>query len=159
MSHSREITINKRKIMSAIVNCEEIVDAIKEPNITIDNADELINLCIFDYNRIPDITEVARTFITIQVNIPHIEKGNIFRDVTVVIRVISHISKMELGGGKGNSTDYISAQLDELLSEREDFGFGRLLITSNTEASINEKWIIRNMTFGVKNSNTSFCGG
>lgn len=158
MSNSKEITINKRKIMSAIVNSPEIVTAINESGITIDNADELINLCIFDYNKIPDTAETARIFITIQVNIPRIEKGNIFRDVTVVVRTISHITKIELGGSKGNSIDYISAQLDELLSGREDFGFDRLLITSNVEGSIDTKWLARTMTFSSKNSNVSFCG-
>lgn len=145
--------------MSDIVNSEEIVDALREPNITIDNADELINLCIFDYNRIPDIQETARNFITIQVNVPRIEKGNIWRETIVVIRIISHIDKMELGGGKGNTTDYISSQLDELLSEREDFGYGCMLITSNVEGAISEKWLARTMTFSSTNSNVSFCGG
>lgn len=145
--------------MSDIVNSEEIVDALREPNITIDNADELINLCVFDYNRIPDIQETARNFITIQVNVPRIEKGNIWRETIVVIRIISHIDKMELGGGKGNTTDYISSQLDELLSEREDFGYGRMLITSNVEGAISEKWLARTLTFTSTNSNISFCGG
>lgn len=145
--------------MSEIINSELIVEALKEPNVTIDNADELINLCIFDYNRIPDIQETARNFITIQVNVPRIEKGNIWRETVVVIRIISHIDKMELGGGKGNTTDYISSQLDELLSEREDFGYGRMLITSNVEGAISEKWLARTLTFTSTNSNISFCGG
>lgn len=145
--------------MSEIINSESIVSAIGEQGITIDNADELINLCIFDYNRIPDIQETARNFITIQVNVPRIEKGDIWRETIVVMRVISHIDKMELGGGKGNTTDYISSQLDELLSEREDFGYGRMLITSNVEGAISEKWLARTMTFSSTNSNVSFCGG
>jgi hypothetical protein len=154
---SREITAYKRKIMSAIVGSEEIVNAIAEPNITIDNADELINLCIFDYNKIPSITEAARNFITIQINIPRIEKGNVWREVIVVIRTITHIDKMELGGSKGNRMDYISSQLDELLSEREDFGFGRLLITSNSEGSISDKFLARTMTFSVNDLNKVGC--
>jgi hypothetical protein len=144
--------------MSELVNSESIVSAIGEQGITIDNADELINLCIFDYNKIPSTTEVARNFITIQVNIPRIEKGSIWRDVITVIRVITHIDKIDLAG-KGNRMDYISAELDDLLSEREDFGYGRMLITSNTEGSIDSKWIARTLTFTSTNSNISFCGG
>lgn len=158
MSHSKEITVYKRKIMSELVNSEEIVSAIGEQGITIDNADELIDVCIFDYNKIPSIQEVARTYITIQVNIPRIEKGKIWRETIVVVRIIVHDDKMNLGGGKGNRMDYISAQLDELLSEREDFGYGRLLITSNSEGAINEKFMARTLTFSSTNSNISFCG-
>lgn len=156
MSRSKEITSNKRKIMSAIVNSPEIVSAIAEQGITIDNADELINLCIFDYNRIPTIQEIARTYVTIQVNIPRIEKGNIFREVITVIRVIVHMDKMDLAG-KGNRMDYISSQLDEIFSERDDFGFGKMLITSNVEGAINEKFLARTMTFSVTDLNKVGC--
>lgn len=149
---SREITEYKRKIISAIVNNSNIVTAIAEPTISIDNADKLNNLCIFDYNKIPTIQEVGRTYITIQVNIPRIEKGNIFREVVVITRVIVPIDKMDLSG-LGNRMDYISAELDDLLSEREDFGFGRMLITSNVESAISEKHLIRTMTFVSTNLN------
>jgi len=158
MSHSKEITEYKRKLIYAIKNSAEIVNAIGEPDITVDNSDDLINLCLFDYNKIPSVQETARTYITIQVNVPRIEKGNIFRDVVTIIRVISHISKMNLSGGRGNSIDYISAELDDLLSGREDFGYGRLLIASNVEGAINEKFMARTMTFTSTNNNMSFCG-
>lgn len=143
--------------MSALVCSESIVSAIGEQGVTIENADELINLCIFDYNKIPYTTEVARNFITIQVNIPRIEKGNIFREVVTVIRCISHISKMELGGGRGNTIDYISAELDDLLSGREDFGYGRLLIVSNVEGAISNEYLARTLTFSSTNTNINMC--
>lgn len=156
MSRSREITEYKRKIMSAILNNEDIINAIGEQGVTIDNADELINLCIFDYNRIPSVQEVARTYITIQVNVPRIEKGNVWREVVAVIRVIVHNDKMDLTG-KGNRMDYISSLLDELFSGREDFGFGTMLITSNVEGAINEKFLARTMTYSVNDLNKVGC--
>lgn len=153
---SREITAYKRKIMSAILNNEDIINAVGESGITIDNSDELINLCIFDYNRIPDVQEVARTYITIQVNVPRIEKGNVWREVITVIRVIVHNDKMDLTG-KGNRMDYISSLLDELFSGREDFGFGTMLITSNVEGAINTKFLARTMTYSVNDLNKVGC--
>ena len=143
--------------MSSIVQSPTIVEALGEQGITIDNADELINLCVFDYNKIPDTTQVTRNFITIQVNIPRIEKGSVWREVITIVRVITHISKMDLTG-KGNRMDYISAELDELLSEREDFGYGQMLITSNVEGAISDNWLARTMTFTSTNSNVLFCG-
>lgn len=143
--------------MSSIVQSPTIVEALGEQGITIDNADELINLCIFDYNKIPDTEQTARNFITIQVNIPRIEKGSVWREVITVIRCITHISKMDLDG-RGNRMDYISSELDDLLSEREDFGFGKMLITSNVEGAISDSWLARTMTFASTNSNVSFCG-
>lgn len=158
MSKSREITQYKRKIISALICSETIVSGINEPDITIDNSSDLIELCIFDYNRIPDVQETARTYITVQVNIPRIEKGNIFREVITVVRVITHVDKMNLSGGRGNSIDYISAELDDLLSGREDFGYGRMLISSNSEGAINPSFMARTMTFSSTNSNISLCG-
>ncbi len=158
MSKSREITQYKRRIISDIINSETIVSAINEQGVTIDNSSDLVELCIFDYNRIPDVQEVARTYITVQVNIPRIEKGNIFRETITVIRVITHIDKMNLSGGRGNSIDYISAELDDLLSGREDFGYGRMLITSNSEGAITSSFMARTMTFTSTNNNMSFCG-
>lgn len=142
--------------MSAILNNEDIINAVGESGITIDNSDELINLCIFDYNRIPDVQEVARTYITIQVNVPRIEKGNVWREVITVIRVIVHNDKMDLTG-KGNRMDYISSLLDELFSGREDFGFGTMLITSNVEGAINTKFLARTMTYSVNDLNKVGC--
>jgi len=157
MSHSKEVTEYKRKLIYAIKNSAEIVNAIGEPDITVDNSDDLINLCLFDYNKIPSVQETARTYITIQVNVPRIDKDSIWRETVVVIRTIVHDSKMDLSG-KGNRMDYISSQLDELLSGREDFGYGRLLIASNVEGAINEKFMARTMTFTSTNNNMSFCG-
>lgn len=158
MSRSKEITKYKRLVMSEILNSEDIIDAIAEPNITTDNADELINLCIFDYNRIPDIEETARTYITIQINVPRIEKGGIYRNVNVVMRVIVHNDLMNWSGF-GNRMDYIAAELDDLFSDREDFGFGRMLITSNVEGSIDTKHLARTLVFNCVDTNINLCGG
>jgi len=144
--------------MSEILNNEDIIHAIAEPNITTDNADELINFCIFDYNRIPDIEETARTYITIQINVPRIEKGSIYRNVNVVMRVIVHNDLMNWSGF-GNRMDYIAAELDDLFSDREDFGFGRMLITSNVEGSIDTKHLARTLVFNCVDTNINLCGG
>ena len=86
-----------------------------------------------------------------------LKKGSVWREVITIVRVITHISKMDLTG-KGNRMDYISAELDELLSEREDFGYGQMLITSNVEGAISDNWLARTMTFTSTNSNVLFCG-
>lgn len=158
MAMSREIAEYKRKIMSSIINSDEIVAAINAEGITIDNSDELIDNNIFSYDRVPDTEEEVSTYITIQVDIPRIEKGNVFRNVVVLIRIITHQDIMKMTGtSNGNRIDYISAQLDELLNGRSDFGWGKLSLSSNVEWSVDYKHRCRVMQFSVNDLNVA-CG-
>ena len=152
MARGKEIIIYKNRLKSLIINNENIVTAIDAKGITIDNSEDLIDLNVFGYDRVPKAEEEKKTYITITVDIPHIRRY-VYKDIYIKIRIITHQDLMDYGN-YGNRIDYIGSELDLLLTDSVDFGMGNLKMSANTEGFVSYQHRYRELTFEAHEVNS-----
>ena len=144
----------KDKVKVAFINNEDIVNAIDQKGITIENADELIYSNIFFFFLVPDTEDEKKTYITISVNIPQIYKWSIYKETIISIRVITHQDLMQLKN-KGTRIDHISALIEDELKDKVYFGKSKMYLISNTEGYVDYRHRYRLLKFEVRDLNVT----
>lgn len=139
----------KKKIMSLLIQNENIVSAIDEPDLS---PDELIYNNIFPFLKVPKTQEEAKCYVTMKVDTTNIQRNEIYKNFVITICVLCHESKMCTPYG-GIRTDVIAGEIVRLLNWREDIGF-TLELTSDTESILNEDYHIRQLVFETITSNS-----
>ena len=133
----------KRKVISAILENEEIVEALNSEA----DPSELVYECLYPFGVIPDTQMEAKCFITVEITMPQVSTVNyFFKDVLIVINVICHNDLMRTDYGIPRH-DYISAKICEMLNFSTDLGYGELQLVSNTEGAFSERHSGRTMRF------------
>lgn len=145
--NSREISEYKTKIMLHLLSDKELVSLLDTQG-QFEYPDEMIYQRIFPYGRIPDTELETKTYITVMVDVPSLPKKNdLVRDVTVMLRVLSHESLMQVPGENGTRIDLLSARVDALLNESYDFGIGPIALVYNKEFVLDNKHFYRELKF------------
>lgn len=159
MANSQELTRYKQQIMSLIINNEKIVELIDNPDVTLENSEELIGKNVFNFIRLPEAPEEERTYICIEVDIPDIRNAyynKMFKELIVTIYIITAERLMPTKYG-GTRTDLISAELDTMLNDFQGIGFNKIKCISNTSNGIGVKHRCRIMTFTTQDLINSGC--
>lgn len=164
MANSIVISDLKERVVDAIAHDDTIFRAFDAKDC--ENGGDLLGKYIFKYNRNPEtITDVV-TFMTVMVHIEarttgYWQKGQNTTFITPVldIWIYSHYEHMDMDYPiKDNRNDYLSMLIDEKLNGSTDFGgIGKLSLVQNTEGSIAQKFLYRNMVFKTIDVNDSFC--
>lgn len=172
MANSSIISRMKDKLITEIINDEELFRAIDSPNIkNFENADKLVGTHIFNYHQNPLTLKEVQTFLTIQMHIPKTYgTNNTWVAPRLEIWIISHQDHMEVDIPKitANRNDYISQLLDLKFNGRREIGvsknaknnlnlFGKLDLISNVEGALTSDYLYRQMIFEVKDLNDSLC--
>lgn len=174
MANSDIISDIKQRVISELINDNEIVKAFGSPNY--DNIDlgfsgeDVKDNYIFTWNQNPSTIADTITFITLQVNINKYSSGN-WIVPSLIIYIYSHNNHMKLNpkvypGISGNRNDYLSRLLDKKFNGRESLGIsensqlkllGELVLTSNYEEAYNKDFVFRRLAFETKDINVSMC--
>ena len=154
----------KDKVIKELIKDELFVTAIDANGINIHNSDQLINTHLFRYNQNPDTIKETDTFITVQVHIPenyyYNGQSDLYVKPVLEIWIISHYRHMNITNIPGitdSRNDYLSKLIDMKFNGRTDFGVGELLLSSNVEGSLYDKYLYRDMKFKTKDLNTGMC--
>ena len=155
--NSQEIIAYKLKTMTSLVGVENIVKAInaKFPDGTSLEPGDLFYTHVFPFAYIPDTTDVAGCYLTIEISMPNVSTANyFFKDVLITITIICHQSLMQmkedepLGSTGATRTDYLSVEIDKLLNKvRGVVGQFELELVSNIEGAIDPVHRCRVMRF------------
>lgn len=173
MANSSIISRMKDKLITEIINDEELFRAIDSPNIkSFDNADQLVGTHIFNYHQNPLTLKEVQTFLTIQVHIPKTyDRNNTWVSPRLEIWIISHQDHMKVDNVPkitANRNDYISQLLDLKFNGRREIGVSKnaknnlnmldkLDLISNIEGALASDYLYRQMIFEVKDLNDSLC--
>ncbi len=145
--NSRELGDYKRKIMLHLITDSEAVELMDPFNEFREYPEDLIGNRIYPFDRVPDVQQADKVFVTLSANMSGFPRGNdLVRDVTFTVRVIVAEGTMMMDGGR-TRLDNLSARIDELLNESYDFGIGYVTLTSNTEHTMGDKYFYRELTF------------
>lgn len=161
MANGTSIDNLKNKIISEIINDDDIVLAIDAQNI--EDNEELVNTHIFNFAQDIAVIEDNITFITVQVHLYtdldySLEHSRIYP--TVEIWIYSHVSHMVVDNIPkitANRNDYISILLDSKFNGKSGFGLGKLRLISNSEGTYQKNWVYRKMLFKTTDLNDSLC--
>lgn len=147
MANSFEIIRYKQQIMSMLINNDEIVRLINNPEIN--ESEDLINENIFYFLRVPEAPEEEKTYICIEVDIPDTSSiyNNMMRELVVTVYIITHENLMNTP--MGTRTDLLSAEIDKILSSQRVIGKTKMELLTNVANGIGVKHRCRIMTFTV----------
>lgn len=150
--NSHELSAYKRKIIGRLISDARIV-ALLDPAGEFEYPDDLIYQRVFPFARIPDTEQEVKTYLTVVVDVPSIGKNDVMRDVTVVIRALTHESLMHVKGSDGDRIDLLSGYIDELMNESYDFGVGYVTLVYNKEYVLDSKHFYRELKFQTMSLN------
>jgi len=139
----------KRKLMSLLIQNDNIVTAIDEPDLS---PDELIFNNIYPFLKVPESQEIVKCYITMKIDTTNIQHNDIYKNFMITLCILCHESKMccEYGGVR---TDVIAGEIVNMLNWRDDIGF-TIELVSDTENVLNEKYHIRQLVFKTITSNS-----
>lgn len=146
--NSFEIGEFKLTLIRKLIEDENIVKLIDAPADEVEYPDDLIYSHIFPYNRVPDTEQEVKTYITVMVNATSLPKRNdITRNLSIIVRIYSHKDLMKVAGSNSDRIDLLSAYIDKILNESNEFGIGYVLLGSNTEHVLDSKHFFRELVF------------
>lgn len=144
-------------MISEIVNTPAIVDLI-DPELRF-KGEELIYENIFPFNRVPPIEEETKTYITLKADITSNYMTNtLFKDINVMVRIITHQSLMRVGQGRGATRIDLLGKLIKDLFLSRSFGVGVLEMLSSFETAVDYKHPCRVLTFQTQDLRKKDCG-
>lgn len=143
MSRLKEISKYKQNILMKLISSDKIVKAVaNEPENflehPVDDPYALIYDQIYPYNRIPNVEEERKTFITIKHG-GYKLINNSFKSGYITFFVYTHTKLMKTDYGETRS-DYIISEIDELFNKSRDFGIGELKFDGMDEMPGNDKY-------------------
>ena len=165
MANSSIIRKAKNKIIKEFIKDQDIVAAIGSGKVNPSEPEKLIYEHIFDYNQNPHTLNDVRTFITIQVHIPHnyysdYRASEIFVKPTIEIWIISHEQHMKVDNVPKitqNRNDYLSELIDNKINGKSGFGIGQTKLLSNVEGAFQQDYLFRKMIIECVDFNWSLC--
>lgn len=156
--NSFEIGEFKLTLIRKLIANQDIVQLL-DPNGQAEYPDDLIYENIFPYNRIPETEQEVKTYVTVMVNAVSLQKNNdVVRNISVTIRIYSHLDMMKVPGSNSNRIDLLSAKIDEICNESQDFGIGYMKLSSNIEHVMDSKHLFREMIFTTDSLNAQRYG-
>lgn len=141
---ANEIRAYKDKVIAAIINDADIVEAIDNNDAV--NPEDLVYSSIFPYIKIPDTIEEVRTFILMSVDINRILNNRTFHEISITIWVLSHQNHMKTNYGC-TRIDYIADRIEKLFNLNGGFGYKDLQLIKNRERVLNNKHLYRELVF------------
>lgn len=159
MANSTSISDLKEKVVKDICKDDTIVYAFDAKDC--ENGGDLLNTHIFKYNKNPYTITESITFMTVMVHTKVRDSKGLYVTPTLEFWIYSHNNHMKMDSKitKDNRNDYISMLLDEKFNGSTEYGgIGKLLLTTNTEGTYNDKFLYRRLIFETKDLNDSLCG-
>ena len=155
MANSREIVRYKQQLTSLVINNEDIVKLLNEPEIV--NPEDLIYHNIYDFVRIPETIDEERTYICFKIDVPEVYRSSfLFKQLIITVYIISHQNQMITEYG-GTRIDLISALVDKMLNGYRGIGKKKLELISNIEDGVGSKHRCRIMKFKAADIDNSKC--
>lgn len=164
MSKTSSITSYKRKLISSIVNSPELITIINPDYIDasgncINVTDEEVGLLfkqIFPFYYVPNAQTEKLSYLAMKVNgLGTFNK--IYTKAEIYIWVISHQDILRIDNSIDTRIDLMSEIIEDLFNGRDDFGFGEMKLTSNTETRINDSYRCRKLIFIVEDFHAKNC--
>lgn len=157
MANSKEIILYKQQIASILVNDEEIVKLLDDPDV--ETPDELIGKKIFNFMRYPFAVEEEVSYIAFEVEIPRYSNQNrLFKKLAITFYVVSHERLMPTDDPLGGTrNDLIAARIDKLFNGYKGIGKTPLELVSNLADAVSVKHRRRILTFYADDINASGC--
>lgn len=153
------IIVYKQKLITAMINSYELVSLIDQNYVNENEcvgSEHLVYSNIYPYYYIPEVQTNMKTYVLLKVDISK-RIDNMYDRVKVYILIFTHQDIMKVQSSNGTRVDLISDIITKMFNNRDDFGFGEMVLTSNCEISINTTYRGRELIFMVDEFNSSIC--
>lgn len=157
MANSTCISEWKNKILSEIENDDLIIKVLDVSDEELEG--DLRYTRLFPYDFIPEVEDEVKTFITVSISVTRISDDGKWCFPKIFMRVIGHQRHMQLKLPtiSKNRMDYLAELLDKKFNGRRDFGYSGLVLQSNIEDNLNDRFKYRQLIFEATDLNDSVC--
>lgn len=154
-SPSTDVIICKQRIMSSLVNDDDIVALIDSG--FIGHGDELLYKNIFPYKRVPDTEEEVKTYICCKVNTrAGYAKNKLFKEMEITLYIITHQNLMKCEYN-GTRIDYIGSLVLDMFNGSEKLGIGEVEVVSDNEGDADFLHRYREIVLRTKGYSRDWC--
>lgn len=151
----KDIGIYKNRLLSTIVNSEDICELILGKDYDKTNVDKkLIYKNVFPYLYVDETQTKQESYICIEVDVPRTIDFS-FKDMKIIIWCYCHKSIMKYSKKEylGTRADILSDMVDRFLNSSNDFGIGRLKLQSCTTISSSKEHYGRQLIYSCSEFN------
>lgn len=149
-----DISKNKRKIISALIENDDIVTALDASEI--EDRYDLTYTHLYPYLRVPDTQTETGSYILVAVSVPHVStKNNSYKIMEITICVVSHQDHMQTQWG-GTRNDIISGIIIDEFNWSDILGFEMELV-SDKESILTDVYHLREIRFHALAKNYMGC--
>ena len=145
----------KRLIKQKLISDPDILEALNNPEIDIENSDEFLDKNIFGFIRVPHTQDTVRNFICFAVNDIEPARDNTHMKVQYIqFNCICHLDDMKTKYGIDRH-DLISYLVRDIFNWTNDFGLQFKLI-SNKESIVDSDYYCRTLQFEATKPNSLY---
>jgi hypothetical protein len=134
----------KNKIMNKLCSIPDIVTLINNPEITQNNPDQMKNVNIFPYMKIPNITLSVKNYICFAFDARSSNYNDLYKNVNITISAICHESDIKTAWG--NRYDVLGGVILESFNWSNFLGL-ELELYSDTESILEKEYHMRTLQF------------
>jgi len=143
---SYEVIEFRNKITSAILKNKEIVELLGFDANT--DVEEILYKRIFPHEYIPDTLKEATKYINFDIETTLDPFNNVFNNITIQFFLLAHDGVLRTS--KGLWYDRVACQLDDMFTESNLFGVGKIMLVGNGRYVPTKDIRGRVLTFTVK---------
>jgi hypothetical protein len=130
--------------MNKLISTPDIVTLINNPDINIDNCDELKDKNIFSYMKIPNTALIVKNYICFDFNAKGSNYNDLFKNTTITIASVCHES--DLNTTWGNRHDVMGGVIIESVNWSNFLGF-QIELVSDNESILDNSYHVRTLQF------------
>jgi hypothetical protein len=160
MANSDFISSAKNKILSDLQNDELFLQVIGVSDEEMENG--LVYNRLFPFYYIYDGTQTeVKTYVCVEVDIKSVSRNGVYVYPTIIFNIVSHQDdvRLNMAGVSKTRPDYLGEIIDEKYNGAVGFGYGKLMLISNTAGSLDTKYRYRQLVFRGADINDNLCGG
>ena len=147
-----ELFAYKNQLIGDIWTNKTIVDLITEDEHLRKHPEELVYKQVFPWEKVPGTTEVATTYVCIEVDVKNV-LDKTYLEPIIYVWIFTHESLYRLPNGGGVRYDKIASEIVKILNGSRMYGIGELNLSSVRKLSPIDHYQGRTLSFITKEYN------
>ena len=144
----KDIGNYKNRLVSAILNSEDIMELMLGPDHSENDVDNIVYSQVFPYLYINDTQTTVKSYLCFDIGIARVPTATV-KDIKIIMRIYCHKECMKYSkkGYLGTRVDILSDMIERQLRDSDRFGIGKLQLESVLPISLEKNYYGKEIIF------------
>ena len=156
MANLQEITIYKERLAKTLCLSADVTSLLRIDGDDDMTAKDFMYNRVFPYAHVPEASEVGRSFICFEIDVPSV-KSDVIKTVEIKVYIMAHQNIMRLPDNGGLRIDVLSSVVDKILNGSDRYGVGTVELMSFRSFNPITGYYGRELKYRVQDLNRSLC--